>query len=98
MSDYEHKPNRGTIWKNDYKTSENQPDYKGDCLIETPDGKTHAMDMSAWINETSNGKKYLSFQFQEPYQGEGKKALDDNKSQSTPVATGDTMTDDDSPF
>ena len=84
MSDYEHKPNRGTIWKNDFKTSENQPDYKGDCLIEAPDGKTHAMDMSAWINETSNGKKIPIVSVPEPYQGEGKKALDDNTKSEYP--------------
>ena len=100
MSDYEHKPNRGTIWKNDFKETDNQPDYKGDCLIENPDGTTQNLDMSAWINETSNGKKYLSFQFQEPYVKEGKEAIDTSSTPGTlkqKVAT-ESMTDDDLPF
>ena len=31
MSNYEHKDGSGSLWVNDKKTAENQPDYKRKC-------------------------------------------------------------------
>ena len=61
----EQKDNTGAIFKNDYKKTEQHPDYKGKAMI---DGK--AKDVSAWLNESNKGVKYLSIKFSEPYQAE----------------------------
>ena len=61
----EQKNNTGAIFKNDYKKTEAQPDYKGKALI---DGKEK--EIALWINESKNGKKYFSAAFSAPYQAE----------------------------
>jgi uncharacterized protein (DUF736 family) len=62
MSDYVQKEGTGTLFKND-KTSENQPDYKGKCLV---DGKNKSI--SAWLNTSKDGKtRYLALKLQDPY-------------------------------
>ena len=61
----EQKNNTGAIFKNDYKKTEQHPDYKGKAMI---DGK--AKDVSAWLNESKNGTKYLSIKFSEPWAAE----------------------------
>jgi len=58
----EQKNNKGAIFKNDYKKTEQHPDYKGKAMI---DGK--AKDVAVWLNESKNGKKYFSIKFSEPY-------------------------------
>ena len=58
----EQKDNTGAIFKNDYKKTEQHPDYKGKAMI---DGK--AKDVAVWLNESQNGKKYFSVKFSEPY-------------------------------
>jgi uncharacterized protein (DUF736 family) len=61
----EQKNNTGAIFKNDYKKTEQHPDYKGKAMI---DG--NAKDVSAWLNESKNGTKYLSIKFSEPWAAE----------------------------
>lgn len=61
----EQKNNTGAIFKNDYKKTEAQPDYKGKALI---DGKEK--EIALWVNESKNGKKYFSAAFSAPYQAE----------------------------
>ena len=34
MSEFKQKPGFGSIFKNDYKTADNQPDYKGKILLQ----------------------------------------------------------------
>ena len=59
---YETKPNTGSLFKNAYKTpGDKKPDYTGNCVI---DGKEYRM--SAWINTSRNGTKYMSMNFQPP--------------------------------
>jgi len=58
----EQKDNTGAIFKNDYKKTEQHPDYKGKAMI---DGKVK--DLAVWLNESQNGKKYFSVKFSEPY-------------------------------
>jgi len=43
----EQKDNTGAIFKNDYKKTETQPDYKGKAMI---DGKEKELAM--WLNES----------------------------------------------
>ena len=61
----EQKNNTGAIFKNDYKKTEQHPDYKGKAMI---DGK--AKDVAVWLNESQNGKQYFSIKFSEPYKAE----------------------------
>ena len=61
----EQKDNTGAIFKNDYKKTDSQPDYKGKCLV---DGKEKEVAM--WLNQSKAGKKYFSVKFSLPYQAE----------------------------
>lgn len=58
---YEPKDNAGTLFKNEKKESEKHPDYTGKALI-----KGQQFYMSAWLNESKDGKKYMAFKFSEP--------------------------------
>ena len=58
----EQKNNTGAIFKNDYKKTEQHPDYKGKAMIDNK-----AKDVAVWLNESQNGKKYFSMKFSEPY-------------------------------
>ena len=51
------KDNSGALFKED-KKSEKHPDYKGSCMV-----KGEVMYIAAWINESQNGKKYMSLSF-----------------------------------
>lgn len=61
----EQKNNTGAIFKNDYKKTDSQPDYKGKAVI---DGVQK--DVALWVNESKNGNKYFSATFSKPYQAE----------------------------
>jgi len=52
MSEFKHKPGSGSIFKNDYKTADNQPDYKGKVILK--DGTEQ--QIALWIKEGANGK------------------------------------------
>lgn len=52
MAEFKQKPGCGSIFKNDYKTAENQPDYKGKILLQ--DGTEQ--QIALWIKEGQNGK------------------------------------------
>lgn len=56
---YQHKPDSGSLFRNDKKDSDKHPDYKGSALI---DGKEYWL--SAWVNDGKNGK-YMSVKFAE---------------------------------
>ena len=57
----EQKDNSGAIFRNTKKETEKHPDYTGKCLV---NGKE--MFISAWINESKTGTKYMALKFQEP--------------------------------
>ena len=61
MPSFEHKENSGSLFRNERKTTENQPDYRGSCLINGV-----ALEIAAWVKESNTGTKYFSFKFQEP--------------------------------
>ena len=51
---YEHKENKGSLFKNDKKEEEKQPDFTGQANV---DGTLY--NVSARINESKAGKKYF---------------------------------------
>ena len=58
----ENKPNSGAIFKNDKKTSANQPDYRGKVNV---NGKE--MEIALWVKTSSAANSYFSASFSEPY-------------------------------
>jgi hypothetical protein len=54
---FEHKPDSGSIFKNERKTSDNHPSMTGSALI---DGVEYFVD--AWTNESAKGR-YQSLKF-----------------------------------
>jgi hypothetical protein len=61
MATYEQRDQSGALFKNEKKTESKHPDYQGDCMVNGV-----KMRMSAWLKE-SNGKKFMSLAFSEPY-------------------------------
>lgn len=57
MSTYQHKPNTGSLFKNDKKTDPKHPDSRGTALI---DGKLYRI--SGWTREVK-GSKMISMVF-----------------------------------
>jgi uncharacterized protein (DUF736 family) len=57
----ESKNNSGALFKNDNKTKETQPDYKGNAII-----NGEQKQISAWINTSAKGLKYMSLTFEDP--------------------------------
>jgi uncharacterized protein (DUF736 family) len=58
----EAKNNSGAIFKNDKKTKETHPDYRGKVMV---NGKE--MEVALWVKESAKGLKYFSAAFSEPY-------------------------------
>jgi len=46
--------NSGALFRNDRKETKKQPDYTGEAKIEGVEYR-----LSAWLNESKNGKKYM---------------------------------------
>jgi hypothetical protein len=61
----EQKNNTGAIFKNNYKKTDSQPDYKGKALIDGVE-----KEIALWLNESKSGVKYFSATFSKPYQAE----------------------------
>lgn len=57
MSDFQHKPNSGSLFKNDKRESDAQPHAKGSARIGGVD-----YWVSAWTNDGKNGK-YQALKF-----------------------------------
>jgi hypothetical protein len=57
MSTYQHKPNTGSLFKNDKKTDPKHPDSRGTAFI---DGKLYRI--SGWTKD-GKGKKFSSLVF-----------------------------------
>ena len=66
----ETKNNTGAIFKNDKKTKETQPDYRGKVNV---NGKE--MEIALWLKESSKGLKYFWCSFSEPYVNETPKQV-----------------------
>ena len=62
---FEHNPDKGSIFRNDRKETESQPDHKGDAKLVCPHcNQTFETWISAWVNDlkTKPGK-YFSLAF-----------------------------------
>jgi hypothetical protein len=61
---FEQKPDSGSLFKNDERRSETDASHTGSALI-----GGQRFRISAWVNETRDGKKYfkLSFRQQRPH-------------------------------
>ena len=58
----ETKVNTGSIFKNDKKTKDTQPDYKGKVNV---DGKE--LEIALWLKTSKAGTTYFSAAFNPPY-------------------------------
>lgn len=58
---YAPRPSTGALFKNDKKSKDIQPDYKGQICL--PDGST--LNVGGWIIQGANGK-YLSLKLSAP--------------------------------
>ena len=76
MADYEPKPNTGSLFKNTYKKADNQPDLKGDLILDkvfledlmnNSKTSTIKVSISAWSKESEKVGKYLSISIGQPY-------------------------------
>lgn len=65
---YEAKDMNGSIFVNDKKTKDNQPDRRGSCKI---DGVEYWI--SGWLKDT-NGKKWMSLSFTKKEEQQGSQA------------------------
>ena len=86
----ETKQNTGAIFKNNNKTKDTQPDYRGKVNVE---GKE--LEISLWLKESKQGVKYFSASFQEPYV---KPAAPMSETMSNNIAASIEQTINDLPF
>ncbi len=73
---YTQKEATGSLFKNERKQAEKQPDYTG-----TGNFGGYDFQISAWLKKDKNDKTYMSIKFSEPYvKGGAKPASQDNDS------------------
>ena len=58
----EQKNNSGAIFKNDKKTADNQPDYRGKMVVDNKE-----WEISLWLRESAKAVKYFSAAIKEPW-------------------------------
>lgn len=90
---FEHQADSGSLFKNDRKEKESQPDYKGDALV---GGKLYRL--SAWLNEAKSGTKYLSVKFSEKERTDEKPQTLAEKAAASGTAPVDDFGDSSLPF
>jgi uncharacterized protein (DUF736 family) len=88
----EQKINSGAIFKNDKKTADNQPDYRGKINVE---GKE--LEISLWVRTAQSGVKYMSAAIKEPYVAPAPVPVLQNTSEKIKSAA-DELFEDDLPF
>ena len=77
----ETKNNSGSIFKNDYKTKDTHPDYKGKMVV---DGVSK--DIALWFNQPEGKKAYFSASISDPYVAPENK--EETPKQEKPAADG----------
>ena len=87
----EQKINSGAIFKNDKKTADNQPDYRGKINVE---GKE--LEISLWVKTAQSGVKYMSAAIKEPYVAPAPAPVLQNTSDK--IKSADELFEDDLPF
>ena len=63
MSEFVQKPGSWNLFRNNKKTADNQPDYRGTITLE--DGTV--LELSAWLKEGKTGNKFFSGTVRVPY-------------------------------
>tara|TARA_R100001377_G_C3167989_1_gene101982 strand:- start:547 stop:771 length:225 start_codon:yes stop_codon:yes gene_type:complete len=58
---FEHKENTATVFNNDKKTAENQPDFTGRGKV-----GEELMDFAMWKRESKAGNQYYYMSFKKP--------------------------------
>lgn len=53
MTQYDNT-NRGALFKNEDKTKDSQPDYRGPINVQGVD-----LELAAWLKDSKSGKKYM---------------------------------------
>ena len=86
MTDYDNNFH-GALFRNDRKTTDNHPDYKGQCEVDQVE-----YWLSAWIRDSKDGKKYMSLAFTP------KTDTGEQRPARTSQANPETPFDDDIPF
>jgi uncharacterized protein (DUF736 family) len=80
------KNNSGAIFKNNNKTKDTQPDYKGTVTVNGKD-----MEISLWFKESQKGTKYFSASFQEPFKKNTETKTYPNETKYTPKIEDDGL-------
>jgi len=70
---FEQRDGQGSLFKNDRKTTDKQPDYTGNIMVEG-----HLYNLSAWIKTGKSGVKFMSLAVREPQQREGNQPSPDS--------------------
>ena len=58
----EQKNNTGAIFKNDNKTTDKHPEYKGKVLVNNKE-----MEIALWLKTSAKGVKFFSVSLSEPF-------------------------------
>lgn len=59
MSNYEPKEGQGSLFKNEKKTNDKQPDYRGNIRW-----RNQTLNVVGWVKEAKNGSKFLSLKIE----------------------------------
>lgn len=94
MADYQQKPNTGTLFPNDYKKTDKQPDWRGKWVDEN--GKE--WQMAAWVKTGKSGIEFLSLSASEPYDKGTKPKPTQEPIKDCPQPEADDDSSDDLPF
>lgn len=89
---YEQRDNSGSLFKNDKKTTDTQPDYRGEAMV-----NGQMMWMSAWVKTSAKGTKFMSFSFQ-PKEQQGQAPTRQAPARQAPAPQADPDFDSDLPF
>ena len=90
---FEQRDNSGSLWKNDRKTKDNQPDRTGTAMV---DGKMYYI--SGWLKETRDGDPFLSLAFTPKEENERRSATPAKYNSSGRKVDGFDDLDDNIPF
>ena len=72
MAEYEMKDNTFSLFRNTKKEKDTQPDYQGDIMV-----KGEKLRLSAWLQESKAGTKYIKGSITEPWDGKPSKKKED---------------------